>query len=38
MDSMDERCVGVDGARHGWLAVWEQGGELAFRAYDEPFP
>lgn len=30
------RCVGVDGARHGWLAVWEQGQTLVHAVYDEP--
>jgi predicted RNase H-like nuclease len=29
-------CVGVDGARHGWLAVWENGRELDFALYDDP--
>lgn len=33
---MERKCVGIDGARHGWLAVWEQNEELAFCVYDEP--
>ena len=30
------KCVGVDGARHGWLAVWEQGQSLDHARYDDP--
>lgn len=33
---MQSECVGVDGARGAWLAVWEEGGALAFRVYDQP--
>jgi predicted RNase H-like nuclease len=29
-------CLGVDGARHGWLAVWEQGASLDHAWYDDP--
>lgn len=36
MDAKQRQCVGVDGARHGWLAVWEQGEELAWVVYDNP--
>ncbi len=30
------KCLGVDGARHGWLGVWEQGRELAYAWYESP--
>lgn len=30
------RCVGVDRARHGWIAVWEAQGVLAFDVYSDP--
>lgn len=33
---MERQCVGVDGARHGWLAVWEQNQGLASCVYDDP--
>jgi predicted RNase H-like nuclease len=36
MDAKQRQCVGVDGARHGWLAVWEQGEALAWVVYDNP--
>ncbi|MCC8625172.1 DUF429 domain-containing protein [Xanthomonas vesicatoria] len=28
-----QHCVGVDGARSGWIAVWENGDALAFAYY-----
>ena len=30
------QCVGVDGARQGWLAVWEQERSLEFALYTDP--
>ena len=33
---MERKCVGVDGARHGWLAVWEEDQRLAFCLYEHP--
>lgn len=33
---MDRQHVGVDGARDGWLAVWEENQDLAFRIYATP--
>jgi predicted RNase H-like nuclease len=33
---LDRQCVGVDGARHGWIAVWEQGQGLGFHVYGDP--
>lgn len=36
MSAFQSECVGVDGARSGWIAVWEQQGELAFGIYANP--
>jgi predicted RNase H-like nuclease len=33
---MNRQCIGVDGARHAWLAVWEHQQDFAFRVYDDP--
>jgi len=33
---MERQCVGVDGARHGWLAVWEQDQGIFSRLYEDP--
>ncbi|AVP99497.1 DUF429 domain-containing protein [Ahniella affigens] len=29
------RCLGVDGAGSGWLAVWRQGSELGWKRYED---
>lgn len=36
MEAIQGQCVGVDGARHGWLAVWERNQTLAFCVYGDP--
>lgn len=30
------RCVGVDGAKQGWIAVWPKQAEFEFAVYDSP--
>lgn len=36
MTQVQARCVGVDGARAKWIAVWEQDGALALCVYETP--